>query len=117
MKRWISAAVVPSVLGLPMPALAADLTCTGTIDSSFMTSDGSVVIRGSWRSDYTQVCSVTTTWNGVPPDVCAGWAAKLDAAVSLSRSIQVHYYNTGALTCATLPIYSTAPGPYYVMLL
>lgn len=100
-------------LGFSQPA-AANFACNGTVSTSYVTYVGGVFLSSSWRGDYTQICNISETWNNIPPEVCATWIAKVDAAVSLQRTMTVYYAGTG--DCSTLPTYGGAPGPIYVML-
>ena len=103
-----------AALGISQPA-SAEAWCNGTVSASWVDVNGNFFIAGSWRGTHTQMCNVKTECKGVTPDVCATWMAKLDAAVSLGRSVVVNY--PVVTDCATLPTYSAAPSPTYVMLL
>jgi|GEM_PF-6146449 len=41
----------------PATLSAAPLYCSGTLISVYMDSSGNEIAQGSWRSDYTQLCS------------------------------------------------------------
>ena len=114
MKRIILAIAAIAALGFAQPA-AAVIVCQGTLSHSWMESDGDVYIRGSWRGDHTQMCNLKTEWKGITPDICAGWMAKADAAVSLGRTVLVYYPNE--TSCTTMPTYSATSAPEYVALL
>ena len=107
--RSIVAAGASSVLalGLTAGASAASMGCTGTIYGSWVNDQGGVYIRGSWHADHTQICSVT--------EVCYSWIAKVDAAASTGKSVQVYYQDIPS--CGTIPTYENSPAPYYVMLM
>lgn len=93
----------------------AEVWCNGTLSASWSQIDGGVYIQGSWHPTHTKICSLNSVWKGVPPEVCASWLAKADAAVSLGRTVTVYYGGTFS-DCATLPAYDDAPAPTYVML-
>lgn len=112
MKKRAALALALTTLALPQPAVAND--CVGTVNSSYMIYNGAVIIRGTWRNDYTQICNLKTEWKGVTPDVCAGWKAMLDAALSLGRTVSIYY--SPDVNCAQIPYYGDAPSPYYVMM-
>jgi hypothetical protein len=114
MKRRLLIAGLMAAAVLPQPALA-DADCIGTITNTAVFGDGAVVVRGTWRSDYTQVCNVKTEWKGITPDVCSSWKAMIDAGLSLSRQVRV-YYPGSSWVCSTLPTYGDAPAPQYLML-
>jgi len=95
------------------PAYAAT-SCNGAILSAHVSSDGSVLIRGSWRSDYTQICNISSIWKGIPLEVCALWAAKADAAIATGHSVTIYY--SADFACTAIPSYGTSPAPTYLML-
>lgn len=41
---------------LAAPANAALFWCAGTVSNMYVTSSKEVVIKGSWRNDYTRIC-------------------------------------------------------------
>lgn len=108
-------ACFPILISLPVPAHAAGQWCTGAVWSSWIDSGGSVLISSSWRTDHTQICSLSSAWKGIPVDVCVGWVAKLDAAATMNKSVTIFYADAPA--CNALPTYSSTPSPVYVMVL
>ena len=113
MKAICTALVTAAMLGVSQPAAAA-VSCQGTITGKSVIYDGSVLIRGSWRGDYTQICNIKAEWNGVTPDVCATWVAMADAALSMGKSLYLWYPDNDA--CGTLPVWSASPRPYQVIM-
>lgn len=106
-----------SSLGVAVSLLSAQPVsaatfCSGTVDRIYVMANGTVNILGSWRGDYTQVCNVSAAWNGISPDICTIWLAQLEAANTMNKEVILRYEG---VECATLPTYSTAPGPTYVM--
>jgi hypothetical protein len=93
-------------------AIASPINCQGTVLDALLYADGSVNIRGSWRSDFTFVCNTNGTFGGVATEVCLSWYATAVKAISLGKTLQV-YYNT-TYTCATLPTYGSSPVPVYI---
>ena len=70
-------------------------------------------IKGSWRDDYTFVCSTSGSYaSHVPAEVCLGWYALLTKAKTDSLNVTI-YYNTNT-ACNALPTYQSAPVPLYV---
>lgn len=114
-KHFGSMVALGALVSLSTQVSAAPQACAGTVDASWITSDGMVLIKGSWRNDHTMICSIRNEWKGVSPDVCMSWAAKVDAAVTMGKSVTVYY--TDIADCASLPVYTATPGPYYVMVL
>lgn len=104
------------VTTLPLQALAA-APCVGTVTNIYTHAAGSVVIRSSWRNDWTQVCNVNEEWKGVPSQSCWAWFALLSAAVTDSKSVAVNYPNLQPAECATMPTYASSPAPDFVRLI
>jgi hypothetical protein len=96
-------------------AEAADQWCTGTIKSVLIDSAGQVLIKGSWRNDFTMVCSVVSTWGSVTADTCKTWYTLATSARVSQIAMEVYYYNT-SYTCSTLPTWGSAPAPSYMRL-
>ena len=104
------------VTALPLRALAAT-NCLGTVTDVYTHAAGSVVIRSSWRNDWTQVCDVNAEWKGVPSQSCWSWFALLSAAVTDSKSVAIYYPNLQPAECATMPTYASSPAPGLVRLI
>lgn len=108
--------VVLACLGFAaQPALAANLWCSGTPENLYIADMGQLFIRGSWRTDYTQLCNVEGEWKGIPQQTCWSWYGILSSAITNTRLVTV-YYSNSAYTCATMPTYEAAEPPGYVML-
>jgi hypothetical protein len=89
----------------------ADMDCTGTLTAVLMYSDGSVLIRSSWRNDYTRLCG---TQDGVvATEVCLAWYGAAIKAKADNKTVSVYYYGTPSSSCATLPTYNNTPKPAY----
>lgn len=112
-QRFIKLGFLAAALCTAQPVLA-DFGCSGKVTSTYITDSGATLIAGDWRGSYTQVCNISVAWNSIPPEVCAAWIAKIDAAVTLQRTVRVYYRGTG--DCAALPTYGSSIPPYYVML-
>ena len=113
MKIAAGIATAIAMIGLPQPALAA-VDCSGTVFGKAVSDDGSILIRGTWRGDYTKICNIKTDWNGITPDVCALWTAMADAAVTTGKSLYVQYATE--TSCATIPTWGQGPAPYRITL-
>jgi hypothetical protein len=96
-------------------AHANPIWCTGTLSHLWVDSGGVVQVLSSWRQDHTAICSITTTWNAIPVDVCRSWYALLLTARASGQRITTMYFHNS--TCSTLPTYNSTPAPSYVMLL
>ena len=104
------------VTALPLQAHAA-APCVGTVTNIYTHATGSVVVRSSWRNDWTQVCNVNEEWKGVPSQSCWAWFALLSAAVTDSKSVSINYPNLQPAECATMPTYASSPAPDFVRLI
>lgn len=93
---------------------AAPEWCYGTIKRAYLTSDGSLIIRGSWANDYTQICNLNAAWKGVSVGTCKGWLSLAMAAKLSSSNVIVYYLNISS--CDAIPHYGLAPSPNYLML-
>jgi hypothetical protein len=87
--------------------------CAGTVTNLYLARDGSVLVIGSWRGDYTRLCSLNEPLNGISILTCASWMAVLSKAVSRRSTVGVYYGNAPA--CSTLPVYWESIIPDYVM--
>lgn len=95
---------------------AAPLYCTGTISAVLMYADGRVMIQGTWRGDFTDICNGQGTWGGIAETTCLSWYGAALKARKDVTTVTVYYPNGGSYTCATIPTYSSAPVPGYLML-
>ena len=96
------------------PASAANIWCSGTLASVYVTNDGQFLLNGSWRNDFTMICHLHQTWNGVAPETCTFWYALMVTSKTNAKTVRVYYSDT-SYSCETLPTYYATPGPGYVM--
>lgn len=61
------------VLLLASRLAAAEIWCSGTVNTIYIDSDGAVVVQPSYHASYTQVCNVHGTWQGVSSEICFTW--------------------------------------------
>jgi hypothetical protein len=108
MKKLLLSMVLVS---LPMSAFA-DFSCQAVPTVVLVYGEGSVNVFHAGRNDYTYVCNVTTPRLGIDPVTCAMWTAILLSAKKDNRLVSFYYAGSG--TCATLPVYSNSPAPYYI---
>jgi hypothetical protein len=95
------------------PASAAPQWCSATVSNLYVMSDGTVLMIGSWRGDYTRVCNLDQPQGGVSALTCATWMALLSKAVTRTSAVTVYYADAPA--CNQIPIYYGAPIASYVM--
>ena len=108
--------VLCSLLSLFQCAVAGNIWCTGTVSNVYIAADKSVVIKGSWRNDYTRICS-TDGSTGVDTVTCSLWYSIVSASIVNDKQVILMYSDqNGQYQCDNLPNYYTAPNPYYVML-
>jgi hypothetical protein len=93
---------------------AAPLWCTGTLNAIYIDSTGGFYVSGTWRQDYTQICNLRQTWNGVSSDICLLWYSLLTTSKTNSKSVTI-YYSDVPYNCQNLPTYAASPGPGYAM--
>jgi len=115
MKKLIAIIGGITVLVLPMN-VNATAWCSGNITNSYTTSAGEVVIRSTWRNEYSSICNVKQDWKGVSPEVCYVWFSHVSNAITENKPVIVYYPSIDQTECATMPTYSGAPAPGYVML-
>lgn len=113
MKRILMAAGALVGMMSAQPA-NANVWCTGTIDSVVVNAQGVVFAKGSWRNEFTQICSVSSAWGAIQPNTCVTWLAQLDAAVTLGTEVVLQYPD--GTDCSTLPAWASAPAPQHVRL-
>jgi hypothetical protein len=95
-------------------AAQADISCSGTLSGVLLYADGSVMIQGSWRGDWTMICNTQNNFGGIDTSTCLAWYG---AAV---KSSQGHvtvgtYYSGDTYTCTNLPTYHNSPPPVYLL--
>ena len=97
-------------------ANAGLLFCEGKVDAMYVSANGDLVILGTWRNDYTAVCSIGYDRSGVSSEVCKGWMSIAQVAKVTGENVLVRYSDSVASSCATLDRYESAPAPQYMML-
>ena len=100
---------------LPPSVWAAPLYCTGTLVSVYMNAAGDVIVQGSWRSDYTQLCNDQGSFGGIDGITCLAWFGAAVKAQGSQTRVIVNYGSDGGYTCATLPTYAYSMAPGYFM--
>jgi len=99
------------------PCFSAPQWCYGTITAAWVHAGGEFFVLPSWRGDHIRVCSITSavTVSGatVEPTVCMSWLSTVRLAMAGGKSTVMHFPE--AVSCAQLPIYTSAPLPTYIM--
>src|ERR1700710_96690 len=99
-----------------LPAKADQLWCQGTIQAVLMYSDGRVMIVGSWRQDYTQMCTTQGSWGGISTETCLSWYGAAIKARADHSNVTLNYSNAQGFTCSNVPTYGSSLVPGYLML-
>ncbi|WP_298303436.1 hypothetical protein [uncultured Erythrobacter sp.] len=113
MRKVIMASLLAATL--TTQANAATHWCTGSVETFYVSSNGLAIFKPAWSPVYLQICNVNEDWNGVSPNVCMAWVAKVDAAIGLSKQIRIKYDDVPA--CDQVPSNASSPPPVYLMLL
>jgi len=116
MKKAKIVAGVALFCGMVVGTVAhADISCVGTLGGVLLYSDGSVMIQGSWRGDWTMICNTQTGWGSIDGSTCFAWYAAAVSAAKSHTGVQTYYYGS-TYTCANLPTYSSTPVPVYLLI-
>lgn len=107
----LSMFLAAAVMVFPADALA-EYSCNVTVKNVLVYSSGAVNILHTGRGDYTYVCNLDSTYNGVSPTTCAMWVALLEKIKSKGGTAAFWFTGTGS--CETLPTYGNSPAPVYV---
>lgn len=107
--------IVVLAIGWSLSAAAGTIYCQGTVTSLYVGASGEVIFQPSYRADYTQVCNLNGSWQGVTTEICYAWYSQLIAAKTHAQQVLLEYSTTATYTCANLPTYSNSPLPTYVM--
>lgn len=111
-------ALIIALLAAAQP-VHAGFYCTGVIDGMYTDSNGYLftslnAATGNPNGTWFIFCNVGTTWGGINPQTCMSWTATITSAILANKPVSV--YCDLSSSCTTLPTYSAAPVPYFVML-
>lgn len=101
---------------LAVPANSAQLWCRGKVTNTYLDLSGTLIVSGTWRADYTQLCNIKVVLNGIDPTTCLTWFSIAIASQTKGLDVQASYSDPSALACNTLPTYRSTPPPIYFML-
>lgn len=97
-------------------AFASGIWCTGKVTNAYIDSDKNVILKGSWRNEYTRICS-TDGSNGVDTITCSLWFSIITTSMVHDKEVILMYSDQNStLNCSNIPTYSSSPRPDYVML-
>lgn len=115
MKNLITLALIFMLLPW-QSASAVSLSCEGTVRQIYVAVNSRVFVQGSWHTDWTMICDLDDTWNGVTGELCKTWFAMALTAYQAKSNVMVRYDNLQSTDCAALPTYGNSPAPLYFML-
>ena len=95
---------------------AGNIWCTGKISNIYIDASKNVLIKGSWRNQYTRICK-TDGSTSIDTVTCSLWVSLATTSMTHDKDVTLMYSDKdGAYTCANLPEYIYAPTPAYLML-
>ena len=103
------------VIIMLVSAFASADYCSGKVLGVYISHDADVIIKGSWRGDWTRICNLKSS-SSVDVVTCSLWASYAANALQNKTDVTLLYNDGGATACATLPTYQSTPTPYYFML-
>ena len=89
--------------------------CAGKVLNVLMYSNGTVMIVGSWRGDFTVLCSIQGDWGSIPSETCFAWYGAALKARADNSNVTIYYPSDQGYTCANMPTYGGALVPGYFM--
>ena len=89
----------------------ASIYCSGKVENVYVANNGDVVFKGKWRNNWTKACNI----NDSETVKCSLWASYLLSAVKNNLDVTIQYSSANNQTCESLPTYSNAPTPGYIM--
>jgi len=104
-------------LALSTSALAAQINCVGNVSKLYVSKANSgVYILGSYSPNWTKVCQIDATWKGVTAETCKFWFSIAQGSYHAETQVNLAYDSSEISSCSTIPTYSNAPSPKYLML-
>lgn len=95
-------------------ANAATQWCYFNVDYIWTSANGSLFFYPKERGDHIQVCNIDQPYQGISTTVCKSWFQTLTVATAIKKRVIIQYNDAPA--CTSLPTYSSAPVPNYIML-
>jgi len=104
------------VFCMPIISHAVVLYCKGEVKQTYVTSEGYLIIKGSWRDHYSRLCDLKGTVNNIDPLTCSMWSSYAVTAMANKKKVRVSFTADAGVTCETLATYNDTPAVRYVML-
>lgn len=100
-------------------AHAGAFYCTGKVNDFLVYANGDVMVYSNWRNDWTTICNMKGTRNGIDTATCATWASMAQKSVSQTSLTTLVYFNDGAGTanCSNYGTYGSSPPVVYYRLI
>lgn len=114
-KKMIVFLVFGSALSMSNPSLAFHF-CKGNIQDVWVDFSGSLFVKGSWMTNHTKICSISSDWEAITPEVCKAWLSLSTTAQVSNADVLVRYKDDKISNCQNIPTYGNSPSPDYVML-
>lgn len=92
----------------------ASIWCSGNIQTAYIANTGDVIIRSTWRNEYTKLCNLKGSAE-VDTVTCSLWYSTVTTSMVNNLPVRL-MYNGDQYTCSNLPTYYASPIPAYVML-
>jgi hypothetical protein len=112
----ISTKTLPRILCLVLAVVAAparaDAYCSGNVLEYLVLNDGMLLVRGNWRGDWTNLCSLQSPWKSISIEACYSWYGLVSAAKIHNKPVGAYYY--GSVECSSLATYGNSPAPLYL---
>jgi len=97
-----------------LPAVAAPQWCNGTLSNLQINAAGDVFVQPSWLGNMVIVCNVNQNAGAITPAICMNWVTLMRSAVQRGAQTWMQYADAPA--CNAMPTYSSAPYPWYIMM-
>lgn len=105
---------IASVAEKQITAGATSKWCKGKIRDVWVQKQGYVYIYGQWRKQHTMICSIKSPWKGVEPEICNAWLGLAQQANATQTDVVIRYDDISS--CSSIPHFTLAPSPAYIML-
>ena len=112
--KYIKLILLSSLL-LCFNSYAGDPWCKGKITGIYIQSDGNLYITYDFRKEWVMVCNIDSSWKNVSSETCKAWYSLALSSKVSQVSVATRYRENEVTSCSTIPSYSNAPSPKYIM--
>jgi hypothetical protein len=103
--------LIALVVALAVVPAHANYMCSGPVTAVSFDNTGVVVFSGIGGISAGYLCSLSTTSNGITPDVCKAKYTQLLIAQLTGQSLNIYFGDN--LTCTTQPSWNWLTGVYF----